>query len=123
MIVPVAFFLYLARFGSIGSMGEEWVDPALSSRGSSDWVDPSPPPPASVHDSAGGGDDLPYVHEHPCYDLNFSHVDAAEWTGPAPSTTYSIDEASEHMAAHLIEKYNSGKWFATDICKLHIGVK
>ena len=102
-------------------MDAEWVDPAQP-RGSSDWVDPSPPPPPSVHDSAGGGDAYAYVYERPGYDREFSPVGAlgheGEWTGPVTSDVHSIDEASAHMAAHLVEKYNSGQWYATDVCKL-----
>ena len=42
-----------------------------------------------------------------------------EWVGHIPeSATCSKEEAELYMSEYLLEKYNSGKWYATDVCKL-----
>ena len=42
-----------------------------------------------------------------------------EWVGSIPASGgCSNEEADAYMSDYLLEKYNSGKWHATDVCKL-----
>ena len=109
---------------------DTWVDPAVGLTGlpDSEWVDPVPPLSTASFD-VDGPVVLPDDSLHPtdAYELpGFAMDDAGgeawtpgeEWRGPAPEAACTHAEACEELAGYLVEKYNSGKWPATDVCKL-----
>ena len=119
MFVGSIFFVVVMPARSSGSSGV-WVDPASVH----EWVDPTsvladPLEDTSVHEGslgpqAFGGD----AH---LFDLNQYFRDCWDgdvWLGPPMGEATSVAEASDEMANLLLGKYNSGKWYATDICKL-----
>ena len=121
---------------------------ASTSASSSEWRDPSVLVPPSVPVSASPSVPVPpsvlvppsvpellegYSRELEDFpelvvddELVFNPIDAAdncwegdEWVGDIPAAgTCSKEEAEVYMSDYLLEKYNSGKWYATDVCKL-----
>ena len=129
----------------MAASGSDWRDPRLAE---SEWVDPSfpsvpvrsvpeaslPVPVRSVPEAS-----LPSVpvrsieasapesEEPPDTEFVFGLDDSTaamwegdEWVGERidPSQVITKEEAEVMLSDYLLDKYNSGLWFATDICKI-----
>ena len=81
-----------------------WVDPASSSaRSSTDYIEAHHLPTNCIEADVGVCNDW----------------DGDDWIGDAPeSDSRTAEDAGNQLAAFLIDKHNTGKWFSTDICKV-----
>ena len=102
--------------GSRGS-DEPWCDPTLVH---DEWAMPS-----LCSESSHPGDDdqpdLPQNDAEPEADFIWDFHDTwkgDEWVGPdIASDVPTPEEAGARLTELLLEKFNSGKWLATDVCK------
>ena len=109
--------------GPCGSR-DVWVDPTLAYNDNQvEWVDPSTGSKTDKPQYSGEfdvpSDFLPIwsVNEPSCWEGD-------EWTGdPLEETGHTFEFASRTLADILLAKFNAGKWYAADICKMAYWVK
>ena len=98
----------------MAASSEWWGAPA-------EWFDPSEPVP----ELAVPADEEDDLLGSPSFDLDIDQCmywadDGETWIGDASGDGegVSAEEAESHAANMMLSKYHSGKWHATDICKL-----
>ena len=128
----------------MAASGSDWRDPRLAE---SEWVDPSFPsvpvrsvleaslpsvPVQSIPSVPVGpieASDPAYSEIPPPVDEEFvfgsdnntaAMWEGDEWVGESidPSHVITKEQAEVMLSDYLLDKYNSGLWFATDICKI-----
>ena len=107
-----AAHLYHIMSGASGS-ADTWVDP--TGLDNPVWV-----APASVSDRLPSDPSADvWMDPTVSFDQDGSYWDGDEWLGEAPGDPkLSKEYASRDLAELFLEKYHSGKWPATDICKI-----
>ena len=108
--------------GRSSGSGDVWIDETLET-GSTTWVDPTsvldPLEDTSVHE--GSLQQHPFDGEAHLFDLEqYSNQcwEGDTWVEPGVEGINTVKDASDELANLLLGKYDSGKWFATDICKV-----
>ena len=107
---------------SAGS-NDVWVDPTMH-MGGVDWVDPTDDNVLSEEWSEQTTQPEPLLFDLEAdQDSHWDHGrgggQSAEWIGaPVDCDDVSREDASRFLVDMVLDKYNNGKWFATDICKL-----
>ena len=105
--------------------GDIWVDPSIGGEGT-EWVDACPPSIRLEAFDIGGelpdnsDDGVPEARVFDCEVDDDECWDGEDWLGEAvgPGEVISAEEASRILSDILIDKFNRGSMYATDICKM-----